>query len=77
MVPSGEGEQEINVMTRSFLTSVRILLLISGVYWGRTQSWTEQDWSSNTEINSPFAGESQGTVSETEIGEYLPCLQNR
>ena len=76
MVPSGEGEQGINVLTCSFLKPVRILLLISGVWWGMTESWTEQDWSV-TESNSHFVDESQGTVSKTEIGEYLPSLQKR
>lgn len=76
MVSSVEGEQEINALMCSFLKSVRVLLLISGVCWERTEPWTEQGGSSITESNCLLAGESQGTVSKTEIWEYLPSLQN-
>lgn len=72
MVPSGEAVQEINAMTRSFLKSVRILLLISAVCWGGLNPR-----SSITESNSCFVCESQGTVSKTEVEERLLSLQNR
>lgn len=75
MVPSGEREREINALSRSILKSMRILLLISGVYWGKTESWTEQDSSSLAESKRHLAGESQGTTSKIGTGEYLPSLQ--